>query len=210
MTAEPKKYTFDVEFRPEGDLISNAARARQRKVHTQEELDAMLSRARHDGMKMGQVRAAEQIAAAVEQLCTVVRESVDSAQGQIEELRREAAGLALVAAKKLALHAVTALPEADVEEALREAIHQAISEPRIVLRAAPAVVAALKEKLDELAHETGYEGRIVATPEAGMKGGDCRIEWRGGGAERSMDHLENAIGEVIARRFSQISSPRKG
>ena len=210
MTAEPKKYTFDVEFRPEGDLISNAARARQRKVHTQEELDAMLSRARHDGMKMGQVRAAEQIAAAVEQLCTVVRESVDSAQGQIEELRREAAGLALVAAKKLALHAVTALPEADVEEALREAIHQAISEPRIVLRAAPAVVAALKEKLDELAHEAGYEVRIVATPETGMKGGDCRIEWRGGGAERSMNHLEEAIGEVIARRFSQVNSPRKG
>ena len=66
MITEPKKYTFDVEFRPEGDLISNAARARQRKVHTQEELDAMLSRARHDGMKMGQVRAAEQIAAALD------------------------------------------------------------------------------------------------------------------------------------------------
>ena len=208
MTAEPKKYTFDVEFRPEGDLISNAARARQRKVHTQEELDAMLSRARHDGMKMGQVRAAEQIAAAVEQLCTVVRASVDSAQSQIEDLRREAANLALVAAKKLALHAVTALPEADVEEALREAIHQAISEPRIVLRAAPAVVAALKEKLDELAHETGYEGRIVATPEATMKGGDCRIEWRGGGAERSMDHIEQALGEIIARRFSQIGTKK--
>jgi flagellar assembly protein FliH len=210
MTPEPKKYTFDIEFRPEGDLISNAARARQRKVHTQEELDAMLSRARHDGMKMGQVRAAEQIAAAVEQLCTVVQQSMNSAQSQIEDLRREAASLALVAAKKLALHAVTALPEADVEDALRGAIHQAISEPRIVLRAAPAVVAALKEKLDELAQETGYEGRIVATPEATMKDGDCRIEWRGGGAERSMNHLEEAIGEVIARRFSQISLPEKG
>lgn len=210
MTPEPKKYTFDIEFRPEGDLISNAARARQRKVHTQEELDAMLSRARHDGMKMGQVRAAEQIAAAVEQLCAVVQQSMNSAQNQIEDLRREAASLALVAAKKLALHAVTALPEADVEDALRGAIHQAISEPRIVLRAAPAVVAALKEKLDELAQETGYEGRIVATPEATMKDGDCRIEWRGGGAERSMNHLEEAIGEVIARRFSQISLPEKG
>jgi flagellar assembly protein FliH len=210
MITEPKKYTFDVEFRPEGDLISNAARARQRKVHTQEELDTMLSRARHDGMKVGQVRAAEQIAAAVEQLCTVVRESVDSAQDQIEDLRREAANLALVAGKKLAQHAVAALPEADVEAALREAIHQAISEPRIVLRAAPPVAAAIKEKLDELARDTGYEGRIVATPEPGMKAGDCRIEWRGGGAERSMEHLENAISEVIARRFSQVNSPRKG
>jgi flagellar assembly protein FliH len=207
--SEAKKFTFDVEFRPEGDLVSNAARLRQRKVFTQEELDSMLTRARHDGMKMGQVRAAEATVTVLEQLCAVVREAADSTRGQIEDLRREAASLALVAAKKLAHEAVAALPEADVEATLREAIHQAIAEPRIVLRAAPNVVAALKDKLDELAQETGYEGRIVASPELGMKGGDCRIEWRGGGAERSMDQLEEAIGEVVARRFSQ-SDTRKG
>ena len=206
MSAEPKKFNFDVEFRPEGDLISNAARARQRKVFTQEELDSMLSRARHDGMKVGQVRAAEQVAAAVQELCEVVRESVDSARNQVEELRREAAGLARVCARKLATHAVEALPETEVEEALREALHQAISEPRIVLRAAPNIIAALKDKLDELALETGYEGRIVATAEPGMKAGDCRIEWRGGGAERSINHLDEVIGDVIARRFSQIAT----
>jgi flagellar assembly protein FliH len=207
--SEAKKFTFDVEFRPEGDLVSNAARLRQRKVFTQEELDSMLTRARHDGMKMGQVRAAEATVTVLEQLCAVVREAADSTRGQIEDLRREAASLALVAAKKLAHEAVAALPEADVEATLREAIHQAIAEPRIVLRAAPNVVAALKDKLDELAQETGYEGRIVASPELGMKGGDCRIEWRGGGAERSMDQLEEAIGEVVARRFSQ-NDTRKG
>lgn len=204
--AEAKKFTFDVEFRPEGDLVSNAARARQRKILTQEELDHMLSRAREQGMKMGQVRATEQVAAAIEQLCAVVHQSVGGMQHQIEELRRESASLALVAAKKLAQEAVSALPTADVEEALREAIHQAITEPRIVLRAAPDVVEALKDKLEDLAHETGYEGRIVASPEPGLPGGDCRIEWRGGGAERSMDHLEAAIGDVITRRFSQIGT----
>jgi flagellar assembly protein FliH len=210
MSAEPQKFKFDVEFRPEGDLVSNAARARQRKVHTQEELDAMLSRARHDGMKVGQVRAAEAVAAAVQQLCDVVQQSVDSARGQVEDLRREAAGLALVAARKLAGHAIAALPVADIEAALLEALHQAITEPRIVLKAAPNVVAAMKEKIDELARDNGYDGRIVVTPEPGMKGGDCRIEWRGGGAERSIDHLEEAIGEAIARRFSQLNSDRKG
>lgn len=202
MSAEPQKFKFDVEFRPEGDLISNAARARQRKVLTQEELDHMLSRAREQGMKMGQVRAAEAIAAAVDQLCEIVQESVDTAQSQIEELRRESAALALICARKLASYAVTALPEVEVEAALSEAIHQAITEPRIVLRAAPAVIAAVKDKLEDLARDSGYEGRIVASTEPGMPAGDCRIEWRGGGAERSMNHLEEAIGEVISRRFS--------
>ena len=207
--SEAKKFTFDVEFRPEGDLVSNAARLRQRKVFTQEELDSMLTRARHDGMKMGQVRAAEATVAVLQQLCSVVREAADATRGQIEDLRREAASLALIAAKKLATEAIAALPEADVEAALREAIHQAIAEPRIVLRAAPAVVTALKDKLEALALETGYEGRIIASPESGMKGGDCRIEWRGGGAKRIMDQLEEAISEVVARRFSQ-NDMRKG
>ena len=65
-----KKFAFDTEFRPEGDLVSNAARARQRKVFTQEEIDHMFSRARQEGMKAGQVRAAEATAAAITELCT--------------------------------------------------------------------------------------------------------------------------------------------
>ncbi|HUO99075.1 MAG TPA: hypothetical protein VMU01_10425 [Rhizomicrobium sp.] len=205
-----KKFTFDVEFRPEGDLVSNAARARQRKVLTQEEIDAMFAKARQQGMKAGQVRAAETTAAAIEELCSIVRDSMGLAQEQIESLRAEAARLAFVAARKLAPVAIAALPEGDVEASLREAMHQAIGEPRIVLRASQGVIDMLKDKLEEVAREQGYEGRIVATADAAIAGADCRIEWRGGGAERSLSALEEAIGDVIARRFSQSRQLRKG
>ncbi len=207
---EVKKFNFDTEFRPEGDLVSNAARARQRKVLSQEELDQMFSRARAEGMKAGQVRAAEATAAAISELATTVTEAMGKAQQQIESLREESAQLSLIVARKLAHVAVECMPEGEVMEALHEAIHQAIAEPRIVLKAAPNVIALVKDKLEEVAHEMGYEGRLIATPEQGMRGADCRIEWRGGGAERNMDHLEQAIGEVITRRFSQSRTTRKG
>jgi len=207
--AEITKFKFDTEFRPEGDLVSNAARARQRKVMTQEELDHMLSRARETGMKMGQVRAAEATASAVQQLCAIVQDSMGRAQGQLDNMREEASALALVAAKKLAHVAVRHLPEGDVEAVLREAMHQAISEPRITLRAAPAVVEAIKDKLEELSLDVGYEGRLVATSDGSIMGADCRIEWRGGGAERNMQKLEDAIEEVISRHLSQ-NGMRKG
>lgn len=210
MVAEVKKFNFDTEFRPEGDLVSNAARARQRKVLTQDEIDNMLSRAREQGMKTGQVRAAEATTAAVQQLCAIVQTAMGSVQGQLEQQRQEASALALVAAKKLAHLAVSQMPTADVEEALREALHQAVAEPRIVLRAAPNVIEAIKDKLEEISIEMGYEGRMVATADPHIQGADCRIEWRGGGAERSMEHLEDAIAEVINRRLSQVSTSRKG
>ena len=207
---EITKFKFDTEFRPEGDLVSNAARARQRKVMTQEELDHMLTRARETGLKMGQVRAAEATAAAVQQLCAIVQDSMGRAQNQLDDMRQDASKLALIAAKKLAQVAIAQMPEADVEEALREAMHQAIAEPRITLRAAPNVVEAIKDKLEELSLEVGYEGRLVATADPTIGGADCRIEWRGGGAERSMQKIEEAIEEVISRHLSQTGMSRKG
>ncbi len=197
------KFTFDTEFRPEGDLVSNAARSRQRKVFTQEEIDHMFSRARQEGMKAGQVRALEALAVVTEKLCAVVRESLSAAQGDIESLRAEASEIAFACARKLAPAALAQFPEGEVEKALREAMHQAIGEPRIVLRASKQVIDALSDKFADMAHEEGFDGRIIAQVEQGLGAGDCRIEWRGGGAERCLSVLEEAIGSAIARRFSQ-------
>jgi flagellar assembly protein FliH len=205
-TKATSKFTFDTEFRPEGDLISNAARARQRKVLTQDEIDQMCAKARAEGLKAGQVRAAEAIAAAVTDCTTAVREAFAQAQTEIEMRREEASQLAFAAACKLAPVAIAALPVGDVEAALREAMHQAITEPRIVLRAAEPVIAALSDKLSEIAHQEGYDGRIVASTDPSLTGADCRIEWRGGGAERSIAALETAIAELISRHFTNSST----
>ena len=208
-TQPAAKFNFDTEFRPEGDLVSNAARARQRKVFTQEEIDQMFAKARAAGLKAGQVRAAEALAAAVAELGDKVRATLAAARNEIEVLREEAARLSFAAARKLAPVAIASFPSGDVEEALREAIHQAIGEPRIVLRASQAVIDALCGKLAEIAHGEGFDGRIVTSADPAIAGGDCRIEWRGGGAERSLAALEAAVGDLITRRFAQ-STKTKG
>jgi len=213
MSAKPypaSKFTFDTEFRPEGDLISNAARARQRKVYAQEDIDQMCAKARAEGIKAGQVRAAEATAAAIVCLTRSLGQVLAGAQSEIEALRQEAASLAYCAAKKLAPMAIASFPSGDVEAALRDAMHQAIGEPRIVLRASQSVLDALADKLAEIARDEGYDGRIVTSADSTIVGADCRIEWRGGGAERHLPTLEAAVGELIARRFSQTSSQTKG
>ncbi|MGA7713663.1 MAG: hypothetical protein WCA81_17325 [Rhizomicrobium sp.] len=200
------KFTFDTEFRVEGDLVSNAARARQRKVYSQDEIDQMCARARAEGAKAGMVRAAEAVAATIASLVGALQAAVATTHVEIESMRQDAALLAFAAAQKLAPMAIAALPDADVEAALREAIHQAIGEPRIVLRAAQVVIDTISPKLEEIAQEEGFEGRIVAKADPSIAGADCRIEWRGGGAERNLSVLEDAVGDLIARRFSQASN----
>ena len=197
------KYTFDVEFRQEGDLVSNAARARQKKVYTHGEIDAMCARARGEGMKAGQVRAQDAIAAGANDAVQALRKVLDTTRNDIEAVRADAAAIAVAAAIKLARAALAAVPLAEVETALREAMHQAIGEPRVVLRASPAIVEALSPRLEALAHEEGYEGRVQISADASLKGTDCRVEWRGGGAERSEAAIEAALNELITRHFAE-------
>jgi flagellar assembly protein FliH len=200
------KYTFDVEFRPEGDLVSNAARARQKKAYTTEEIDLLSARAREQGMKAGQVRAAEAQAAELSKLAALVREMLQNSHQATDEVRQEASMLALAAARRLATAAIDHLPAADVEMALRDALHQAIGEPRIVLSASQAVVDILKPQLEEIALQEGFEGRVAVVADPAMATADCRIDWRSGGAERSEGAIEAAIAELISRRFSNLPS----
>jgi len=201
MTAA-NKFTFDTEFKGQSDVVSDAARARQKKTLTAEEIEVLQAEWEARGTEAAQVKAAESLERTVAALITSLRAALDQSRGQIEALRSEAALLALAAAKKIAPAALAALPAGDVENALREAMHQAIGEPRITLRAAPQVIAALEDKVSAIAHEEGYDGRVMLAADPQIIGADCRIEWRGGGSERSEAAIEAALDALIKRRFS--------
>src|SRR5690348_1234977 len=197
-----QKFTFDTEFSGDEDRAAPAARARQKQTLTIEELENLKTLARHEGASGAQIRAPEALERSIAALTISVRAARDTSHAEVEGLRDEAAKLALAMARKIAPAALAALPAGDVEIALRQAMHQAIGEPRITLRAAPAVVEALEPRLTDIAHEEGYEGRLMIAADPAMTGADCRIEWRGGGAERSEAVIEEALTALIARRFS--------
>jgi len=203
------KFTFDTEFRDGTEVVSRAAQARRKQTLSNEEIEAMCARARDAGAQMGQVRASENINQTIAALVISLRAALDRAHAEIEELRAEATHLAFAAAKKIAPKALAALPAGDVEAALRGAMHQAIGEPRITLRASPEVTQVLESRIAAIAHEEGYEGRVLIAADSGIKGADCRIEWRGGGSERSEAAIEAALDALIERRFA-TSSVLKG
>jgi flagellar assembly protein FliH len=196
------KFTFDTEFRHEKDVVSPAAQARRKQTLTTEEIENMRARAMQEGTESGQVRATENINQTIAALVIAIRAALDQSHAEIEIVRQEATALAFAAAKKIAPAALAALPAGDVEAALRGAMHQAIGEPRITLRAAPDVVAALESRITAIAHEEGYDGRVMIAADSAFRGADCRIEWRGGGSERSEAAIEAALDALIERRFS--------
>jgi flagellar assembly protein FliH len=202
MSTSPRLFTFDTEFRGQEDRPSEAARNRQKQTLTLEELERIQAEAHQAGADNANARATEAVERSLAALTIAVRAALDTSHAEIEAVRDEAARLALAMAKRIAPAALAALPAGDVENALRLAMHQAIAEPRITLRAAPAVVEALEPRLADIAHEEGYDGRVLVAADPAMNGADCRIEWRGGGAERSEAAIEDALSALISHRFS--------
>jgi flagellar assembly protein FliH len=204
------KFTFDTEFHAGGERLSQEAVRRQKKTLTVEEIETLKANAQAEGATSAAALGAEAVERAIAALTIAVRATCDQIHAEVEGVRAEAAGVALAAAAKLAPAAIAALPQGDVEAALREAMHQAIGEPRLTLRTSPGIAALIEPRLADIAHEEGYDGRVHVTADPHFTGADCRIEWRGGGAERSFAGIEAALAQIIEQRFSEFSSRLKG
>jgi flagellar assembly protein FliH len=205
-----KRYNFDTVFARDGsDGGVSPPPANAKKVYTQAEIDKLTGEARNEGMHAGQVRALEALGHAAGHAASLLQQALAQSHHEIEKVREEACKFAIAIARKLASEAIAHLPATDVEHALRQAMHQAIGEPRIVLKASPAVIEALAPHTEAIAHEEGFEGRLIVHAEPHLKGADCRIEWRGGGAERNQTAIEEALTELVTRRFSQHPSVKE-
>ena len=202
------KFTFDTHF--DGPNPRNEkSEARSRKSYSAEEIESMKREACEEGRRQGDVLATHAIAASIGQVAAAVHAAIQAMDGEIELIRAEAAALAVMAAKKLAHAALAAASEVEIEEALRVALHQAIGEPRVVVKTSPLLSQKIQERANEIAHQEGYEGRLQFVPDDGLANADCRIEWRGGGIERAQSAIESALADLMARRFPQSDPDRK-
>jgi flagellar assembly protein FliH len=208
--ANTTKYTFDTVFGDTADIVSDAALARRRRSLTEAEIETLCDAAKAEGRRAGEVLAQEATAAAAREAAGAIRSALTRLDRDRTLLLEQSAQLAFAIARKLASAAVTALPQVDVEAALREAMHQAIGETRIVLKASPAVAEALAPRVAEIAHEEVFDGRIQVLADSTLKRADCRIEWRGGGAERAETAIESAVEKLIARNFGDGAASAGG
>ena len=194
------KFTFDTVFPSDRDPRERV-RAPVRRMYSESEVETLIAAARVEGATEGETRALESMSEAARDVAGAMHQTFERTAQDIEALRAESSALALVLARKIAGAALALFPGAEVERALREAMHQAIGEPRIVVRAAPEVAAMLAPRIAEIAHDEGYEGRVQLSEDAALSRADCRIEWRGGGADRAEAAIIASLDELISRRF---------
>ena len=126
--------------------------------------------------------------------------SMDQALRAVEtKLEAEAVEVAVAVGRKLAPALMAQEPLAEIAALASECFRQIVAAPHVVVRVNDTLYAATREKLEDIMHASGFQGRLVVLAEPDIAAGDCRIEWADGGIKRDRAATEAAITEAINR-----------
>ena len=64
-----------------------------------------------------------------------------------------------------------------------------------------------RERIEKLAKQSGFEGRLVILAEPSIATGDCKIEWADGGVVLERAAIETKINELVGRYMASRGRP---
>jgi flagellar assembly protein FliH len=208
--AMPQKFSFDVSF---DHLGTPSARSLAERRFTRNELEATRQAALAEGHAAGLAEAAKSAESLTADSLAKIAGSLASLFAAQEATVLDTERRALDAMQTIITKLIPGLaakdPLADVEAFTTKCLHEAIDEPRVVLRVAEEIYEPLRERLDALADAAGYSGRIVLLADDSITGGDARVEWADGGAERKLADQCTELSTLLDRRRDPAATPNQ-
>jgi flagellar assembly protein FliH len=210
VAAAKARFLFDTDF---------GAPKREAEVRVpQADHEAALAEAEARGYARGRDEATAERVAEAEHLVALGLERV---AGEVERLlatlaaievrlEREAVDVAVAVARKLAEGLIAREPLAELTALMTECFGELRSTPHVVVRVNDALLAPLKERLDRVAADAGFAGRLVILAEPTIAVGDGRIEWADGGIVRDSAALRAKVDDLVQRFIGARAAGRAG
>lgn len=117
---------------------------------------------------------------------------------QIDVVRHQAASLAMEISNALVPALIAREPLAEIEKLFGACVEHLKAEPRIVIRVEDQLIEPLKDKIEGIAYQAGYPGRIVLLGEPEFLPAQCQIEWSDGGVNHRSPEQQGIIGKILA------------
>ena len=114
-------------------------------------------------------------------------------------METEAVDVAMAVARKLCGELIAAEPLAEIMALVGDCFSHLVATPHLVVRINEQLYEAARERIEELARQSGFEGRLVILAEPDIATGDCRIEWADGGVVLDRAAIEAKINELVGR-----------
>jgi flagellar assembly protein FliH len=196
---QPRQFAFQTEFTPDGEVLSGPGRT----TYSREEAEKLATAARNEGEAKARAAGFASVDRIVAHLSPVSAQLAQIA----DTLRREAAELALIAARKIAGGALDKAGEHAAAEAIASAIGLLKTNPVVTVSVAPDALVEVKSRLEQMQRQGQHAATtFIADPKA--KPGDWRVEWAEGAAGFNREQVEAAIEAVINARLEDPVEPQ--
>ena len=150
------------------------------------------------GHKAGLEEHDAQFASLVDLIGNKIEHLLQNAQAFQKQSEEGMRRIALAISRKFLPDFITRNGTQEIEAILSEVMTEMIHEPRLVVRIHESQFDTLNEKINTLATQKAYAGKVVVLADAEIAVGDCRIEWADGGMERNTEATWNQIENVVA------------
>lgn len=199
----PAKFLFDVDFAaPAKDPNAGKEHVLSAEEIAQQIADAEARsyRAGFDAAqreaKVLSDRQMAQALAGIESSVATIARNFATAENRMET---EAIEVALAVARKLCTELMAAEPLTEVTALVSDCFRHLTSTPHIVVRINDSLYERARERIEQLARRSGFEGRLVILAEPDIPTGDCKIEWADGGVTLDRAAIETKINELVGR-----------
>jgi len=178
---------------------------------SEEEMAAARDEAHAAGRDEGRAEAASATEARIAAAVEAVNERLSALfQGQADENTRTVQTALevnrAVARKVLPAHCRRHALE-ELEHLLTTTFERLIDEPVVTVHVAPGMADPINERLGTAAGRNAYQGELRVVGDDQLDDGDCRIDWRNGGAERRTSALLEQIDDLIGAHLATLVPP---
>lgn len=197
--AAPAKFLFDTDFAAPNKAREKAATD----AEIAQKVAAAEARAFQQGFDTGQREAKAEsdrrVALAMEEIAIAVQGIAARFSSVESKMETEAVDVAIAVARKLCSELIAAEPLGEIVALVRDCFSHLVSTPHLVVRINDALYDSARERIERLAKQSGFEGRLVILAEPEIATGDCRIEWADGGVVLERGAIESKIAELVGR-----------
>jgi flagellar assembly protein FliH len=197
--AAPAKFLFDVDFSAPDKGREKAATPAEiaQKIA---DAEARAYRAGYDAaQREARAESDRRIALAMEEISLSIRGISTLFSGIEARMETEAVDVAVAVARKLCTELVSREPLGEIMALVSDCFSHLVATPHLVVRINTQLYEAAREKIERLAAQSGFEGRLVILAEPEIASGDCRIEWADGGVVLDRAVIETKISELVGR-----------
>jgi flagellar assembly protein FliH len=197
--AAPAKFLFDTDFSAPAKSRERAATAAEiaQKVA---EAEARAYRNGYDAaQREAKAESDRRAALALEEIALAIKAIASRFSGIEARMETEAVDVAVAVARKLCSELIAREPLGEITALVSDCFAHLVSTPHIVVRINDALYEGAREKIERLAAQNGFQGRLVILAEPTIATGDCRIEWADGGMVLERTAIEAKINELVGR-----------